>query len=61
MNMQFNIIMFILWTFITVWITLYAISDDVAQQLNRSYEIRDENKAELQECHQALGLHYESN
>ena len=54
-----NILIGIVYALVIIWTTLYVIRFDVSQQLNKSYEIRDTHKQELEECYQQLGAKYE--
>ena len=61
MNTLGNWLVLIFYTISIVWITLMVIRLDVAQQINKSYELRDTHKQELEQCYEQLGQRYESN
>lgn len=60
MHTGFKILLGVVYTLGIIWATLVTIRMDVAQQLNRSYEIRDQHITDLAECNEALGIIYES-
>ena len=47
------------YTLAVIWVTLFVIKADIGQQLIRSYEIRDENKADLDTCNMMLDHMFE--
>lgn len=60
-SLAFKLVALFMYSIVVIWVTLITIRLDVAQQLNKSYEVRDEHREELGLCYNQLGLLYEGN